>query len=575
MHAMRSEQPKKIAFLDRDGVINKNAAPHEYITSQDAFIFNEGIFELLHVLKGAGYQFIVVTNQRGVARGLVTPTMLEQIHIKMRAGLQERGIELLDIFFCPHEINVCECRKPKPGLLIQACERYSVNLQQSILISDSEHDVTMGGKFGLKQSILVPSDKPEVALTQLKKVRIAFVKFGGLASGGSEKMLQIIAANLDKRIFDVTYYYCDKAPYRGVHNYAHPGTDSNRLDYLRCHDVRLVEFRVGTKDLTTPTHVWRNTDFWEKFDENAHDLVQTVRAGHREYPFTHIRKKPIIEIICLQAGSDNQPNIARTLHVSVENMRAWVRTGGDETRAELVSLPIEMKDTGTEDLRKELGLSSDTFVYGMHQRASNEIFSPIPLVAYKHIESKQTAFILLGGGEKYQEQATTLGLKHIHFLPSNGDTLYIERFLKTLNVFAHGRADGEVNSQAMAEAMCFGLPIVSHTSPVNNGHIACISNAGTVWPRDDISGYAAELKRLQEDRPYYLERRMAAYKRFQNHYDVSTQMNHIEKIYTSVLVNPFPYPIRRFISSLHWTQNIRIWLKWLYLKTRYLINGRI
>lgn len=575
MHAMRSERPKKIAFLDRDGVINQKAASHEYVTSSEKFIFNEGIFLLLYTLQNQGYQFIVVTNQRGVARKMLTHTNLEEIHTKMRTGLREHGIEILDIFFCPHETDSCECRKPKPGLLQQATKKHSIDLSQSILISDSEDDVTMGQNFGLKQSILVPHDVPEKALEHLEKIRIAFIKFGGLASGGSEKMLQIIAANLDKSIFDVTYYYCDSAPYIGDHKYTHPGTDTDRLEYMKQHNIRLVEFHVGAKDITTPTHIWRDTNFWEKFDQDKYDLIQTTRAGHKEYPFTLIRKTPILEILGLQAGCDNQFNIARTLHVSKENMHAWIRTGGDKERARLVSLPIEISDTGVEDLRKELGLASDVFVYGMHQRVSDDIFSPIPLLAYKKIESAQTAFVLMGGSQKYREQAEILGLKNIHIIPPSGNTTAIERFLKTLNVFAHGRLDGEVNSQAIAEALFFGLPIVSHTSAINNGHIEGIADAGRVLPREDATEYAMELEKLHKNHSYYRMRSIAARERFLEHYDLSHQIGIFEDLYREVVRNPFPHPIRRLLFGMHWTQNLRIWVKWLYLKMGYLISGRI
>lgn len=575
MNVMRSANHKKIAFIDRDGVINRKAAAHEYITSPEDFIFNEGVFPLLRTLQERGYRLIIVTNQRGVARGLLSLETLQTIHTRMQHELHEQGIEILDIFFCPHEEASCQCRKPKPGLLQQAFSKYAAKKSESILISDSLEDVEMGRHFGLKHSILIPHDKPEHALEQLPKLRIAFIKFGGLASGGSEKMLQIIAANLNKKVFEVTYYYCKGAPYRGSPEYKHPETDSDRLAYMNRSDVHLVEFHVGAKDVTTPTHIWRETDFWESFNEDDYDLIQTVRAGHKEYPFTHIRKTPIIEILGLQAGADNQINIARSLHISKENAYAWLCAGGDKSRIEFVSLPIEMQDTGAESLREELGLSPDIFVYGMHQRADENIFSPTPLLAYKQIESDGTAFVLLGGGKRYQEQAIALGLKNIHFLPSNGSSVVIERFLKTLNVFAHGRFDGEVNSQAMAEAMAFGLPIVSHTSTINNGHIECIGNAGRVLLQEDLAGYAKELRKLKDMPSYYTERSTAAHHRFAEHYELSAQMSRFEALYLEIMHNPFPHPLRRFFYSLHWTQNLRIWMKWFYLKAQYLINGRI
>lgn len=572
---MKKEGPRKIAFLDRDGVINKKAPEHSYITKPDEFVFTEGIFEVLTKLKDDGYEFIVITNQRGIARNLMTSEDLEVIHQHMREGMTVHGIELLDIFFCPHNHNECDCRKPKPGLLQAACEKYDVDLPHSLLISDSLEEVEMGKKFGIEFSYFIPSNKPKQVLKTLhQKIKIAFVKYGGLSTGGSEKMLQIIAANLPKERFDVTYFYCAAGEHRGaVIN--HPSTDEHRKSFLVSHGVKLVEFTVGTRDLTTPSIVWKDTNFWQEFKEEDFDIVQIVRAGHKEFPFSKIRRTPIIDIIALDAGVDNQYNIARTLHICSWSAKRWISRGGNPTRSEIISLPIPMPTATQESLRSDLSISKDIFVYGMHQRQSDDIFSTIPLKAYKKIESNETAFILLGGSDKYKILAEKLKIKNIYFLPATGNTEYICRFLSTLNVYAHGRKDGEVNSQAIAEAMYFGLPIVSHKSTVNNGHVECIGEAGVVVDTDDVATYAAELERLRVDTQYYAMRSIAARQRFADNYELHGQMKRIESIYESVITNPFPHPITRILYSLHWTQNIRILLKWMYLKTKYCINGKV
>jgi D-glycero-D-manno-heptose 1,7-bisphosphate phosphatase len=152
---------KKIAFLDRDGVINKKAADHCYITSIKDFIFNESIFNLAKDLVSEGFEIVVITNQRGIAKGLYSEKDLKMIHDHMVDVFFEKKIRLLDILYCPHEIDVCDCRKPKDGMLRAVCEKYKVNLRDSILISDSQQDVDMGIKFGIKNSFLVPVDSPE------------------------------------------------------------------------------------------------------------------------------------------------------------------------------------------------------------------------------------------------------------------------------------------------------------------------------------------------------------------------------------------------------------------------------
>jgi D-glycero-D-manno-heptose 1,7-bisphosphate phosphatase len=152
--------PLKIAFFDRDGVINERQAEHCYVTGTDKFVFNEGIFEVFKYLSARSFQFVVITNQRGIARGLLTEDRLQEIHDYMTLKLKENGIEILDIFFCPHGDNACNCRKPKPGLLEMAAKKYDINLKESLLISDEMADVEMGKRFGIGKNICVRRDKP-------------------------------------------------------------------------------------------------------------------------------------------------------------------------------------------------------------------------------------------------------------------------------------------------------------------------------------------------------------------------------------------------------------------------------
>ena len=98
------------------------------------------------------------------------------------------------------------------------------------------------------------------------KIRVAFIKFGGLSAGGTEKWLQMMAANLPRNEFEVDYYYCDAAPYCKS-SYKHADTDENRLKYMNDNNVTLIKFRVGFKDVSKYTHDWTDTDFWQLFDE--------------------------------------------------------------------------------------------------------------------------------------------------------------------------------------------------------------------------------------------------------------------------------------------------------------------
>ncbi len=396
-----------------------------------------------------------------------------------------------------------------------------------------------------------------------QKIKIAFIKFGGLSAGGTEKFLQVLAANLPEDKFSVDYFYCDAAPYLGS-DFKHLDTDPERVEFLQNSPVNLVKFHVAYKDVTSPNHDWIGTDFWEKFNEKNYDLIQTGRGGYPEYPFTKIKKTPIIDSLHLLAGIDNQYNISRVLHISSWSANQWIKKGGDSKRVEIISTFIEIPKKNYVDLRPKLKIENK-FVFGFHQRKDDWIYSPIPLAAYKKIENEHTVFLLLNGSDLYKKQAQELGIKNIVFLPYAETQDDIYNFILTLDVFSHGRKDGEVNSSAMAEAMYFGLPIVSHTSTMANGHIEAIGNAGKVV--DTIEEYAEELARLMNDKEYYTLLSTNAKERFNEHYELKNQIRKIVKIYKDVLQNPFPHRARRLF--FHFLTKLRILFYNRYTITLY------
>lgn len=131
----------KILFLDRDGVINKKAPPHQHITTPDDFIILPNVKEALLYAKAKGYKIIVITNQRSVPKEIY-----DMIHTKMLTDLPE----IEDIFVCPHEDSECNCRKPLPGLFYQAANKYDVDKNQSIMIGDSQSDLDAATAYGIK-----------------------------------------------------------------------------------------------------------------------------------------------------------------------------------------------------------------------------------------------------------------------------------------------------------------------------------------------------------------------------------------------------------------------------------------
>lgn len=141
----------KAVFLDRDGVINRKAAPGNYITSWDNFEFLPDVSEAIALINEAGFQAIVVSNQRCVAKGLITHAELEDLHRRMCAELATDGATIDAVYCCPHEKEPpCSCRKPAPGMLLSAARAHGIDLIQSWMIGDSEIDVRAGKAAGCR-----------------------------------------------------------------------------------------------------------------------------------------------------------------------------------------------------------------------------------------------------------------------------------------------------------------------------------------------------------------------------------------------------------------------------------------
>jgi D-glycero-D-manno-heptose 1,7-bisphosphate phosphatase len=133
--------PKKIVILDRDGIINKKPPKGDYVKNWQEFEFLDGAIEGLKLLTKKGYEFYIVTNQAGIARGLMTEAALKKIHRNMLIKFKEKGIKIKQIYYCPHDWDEgCNCRKPKPGMLFKAASEYNFDLTKAIFIGDDIRD---------------------------------------------------------------------------------------------------------------------------------------------------------------------------------------------------------------------------------------------------------------------------------------------------------------------------------------------------------------------------------------------------------------------------------------------------
>jgi len=138
-------------FLDRDGVINRRFPEIVYVAGPEHFDLLPGVVEALSILRELGFLLVVVTNQRGIARGFMTEEDLNQVHEFMKSELGKSHVFLDAVYFCPHdEDEDCSCRKPKPGMILEAARIMGIDLASSYTVGDSDSDVAAGRTAGTR-----------------------------------------------------------------------------------------------------------------------------------------------------------------------------------------------------------------------------------------------------------------------------------------------------------------------------------------------------------------------------------------------------------------------------------------
>lgn len=179
VHARNLKNKQKAIFLDRDGTINKMVG---FVTKPEQFELIEGAAKAIKAINKSGYLAIVVTNQPVIARGDCTFEELQTIHDKMETELGKVGAFVDAIYVCPHHTDKgfdgerseykcnCDCRKPKPGLLLQAAKDFNIELSESYMIGDSHRDFEAGENAGVKKSIKVEENKENGIMNSLREI---------------------------------------------------------------------------------------------------------------------------------------------------------------------------------------------------------------------------------------------------------------------------------------------------------------------------------------------------------------------------------------------------------------------
>ncbi|MDP8162283.1 D-glycero-beta-D-manno-heptose 1,7-bisphosphate 7-phosphatase [Pasteurella skyensis] len=151
---------QKAIFLDRDGTLNID---YDYVHKIDDFDFIEGVIPTLRKFKEKGYLLVLVTNQSGIGRGIFTEEQFLELTQWFDWSLAEQGIDFDGIYYCPHHPEKalgeykqeCDCRKPKPGMFLQAIDELNIDPAQSFIVGDKLSDILAGENAGVKTKVLV------------------------------------------------------------------------------------------------------------------------------------------------------------------------------------------------------------------------------------------------------------------------------------------------------------------------------------------------------------------------------------------------------------------------------------
>ncbi|HEY6488331.1 MAG: HAD family hydrolase [Terracidiphilus sp.] len=168
-------------FLDRDGVLNEKMPEGSYVRSWSDFRMLPGVPEAIARLNRVGLRIIVVSNQRGIALGLYSAADVEAVHTGLQTRLKASGTRIDAFYFCPHDKNTCDCRKPLPGMFEQARRDFpAIDAATSLMVGDSLSDIEFGKRLGMR-TVFLDGDPERQKKGAEKAAALADLRFRSLA----------------------------------------------------------------------------------------------------------------------------------------------------------------------------------------------------------------------------------------------------------------------------------------------------------------------------------------------------------------------------------------------------------
>lgn len=163
---------RNVIFLDRDGVINNNSL--YYVYKPEDVVFNDGVFETLKMLRQNGFEFIVISNQSGISKGIYSKIDVENVHKYMNNEFEKHGINILEFYYCTHhpEIENCLCRKPQTLLVEKAIARFNIDKSKSYLVGDKQTDADTAVNNELTPILIEPNSNLTTIISKISNFKL-------------------------------------------------------------------------------------------------------------------------------------------------------------------------------------------------------------------------------------------------------------------------------------------------------------------------------------------------------------------------------------------------------------------
>jgi len=291
-----------------------------------------------------------------------------------------------------------------------------------------------------------------------------------LTMGGTEKMCQIFLKHFVK---DTTFDHY--VAYKAI-------GDNTREPYFKeiVGSERMICYESPAKLLST-----------------IHGLkpfiLHRYSAGIPEYPFVNEIKQHTKHFVSTSVfgNQDDTIDISKVIYVSKHVQ--WMADKQGAKNHHVVRNPIEAPYS-TENLREELGIPADAFVFGRIGRDDESIYENINIRAFAEVERDNVYFVLVAPSNKCRNDIERFGIKNVRYVEATSSEVRLSKFYRTIDCQAHARKDGECNSAAHAEGFAHRVPLISHYGEVFNGHLETTSAGGFVVLPGDVEEYARIMK---------------------------------------------------------------------------------